>query len=109
MFAAAAGEDVLGGVVDSEVEENLLEMLEIHELRRGMLLPSPLIFSVELARDRSPGLLDCCLPALVGAGGVGGVGWAVVASRVAADSEGGVTAPGNCDCLFAWLPFVVGD
>lgn len=95
------GEAAAGGGAGSDVEENLLEMLEIHELRRGIVLPSPLIFS-ELPRESRPGRFeDCCFP--VAAGEVGGAGSAVTESRVAAARDGGVTAPGKCDCLLAWL------
>lgn len=82
------------------MEENLLEMLEIHELRLGMPLLSPFSFS-ELLRESSPGRLDCAFPGLV-EGGVGGAGSAVTGSRVASEREGGVTAPGKCECACEW-------
>lgn len=87
------------------MEENLLEILEIQELRLDMDLPSGLIFS-ELPRESRPGRFGaCCFPEA--AGEVDGAGSAVMESRVAADKEGGVTAPGKCDCLLVLLPLLL--
>lgn len=101
-LALAAGDGTFGELANSEVEENLLLRLLIHEPLRDRLLPSPFSFS-ELARLSKLGRRDCGLDGVVEEG-VEGVGTAVVGSLAGFDIDAGVTGPGKYEDLLVVFP-----